>query len=418
MQADTRWLVTGASGQLGGHVVAQLAEQRPAPAICALAGAHPVGTSVEVQRVDLADTAAVTAAVHEFRPTHVIHLGAITAASDAWANPRRADAVNVAGTEALAEAAAACGAFLLYGSTDMVFDGSAAPYNEDATPAPLSVYGRTKLTAERVVRQFPRSLVVRLPLLYGFPMTTRQTTFAQQIATLLAGQRLRLFVDEYRTPAWLPGAARAVIGLAERGAVGRLDVGGLTPTGDSSRGGLLHVAGPERLSRFELIARCATLLGMANDQLVATARDDLAAPEPRPADLSLDDGRFRRQFPELAPGPLTAAVVAPAEVPTLRPVELAEQLRGTAPPVLLDCRESSEFAAAALPGAVHIPLAELPDRRTALDPQRPLVVYCHRGVRSLRAAAYLRQVGFTQVAHLRGGIDAWSQEVDAAVPRY
>jgi dTDP-4-dehydrorhamnose reductase len=401
MRADTRWLVTGASGQLGGHVVAQLAAQTPAPAICALAGTQPVGSDVAVQRVDLADAAAVAACVRAFRPTHVLHFGAITAASDAWANPRQADAVNVAGTAALAEAAAECGAYLLYGSTDMVFAGDAAPYNEEATPGPLNVYGRTKLKGEHAVLQQPRTLVVRLPLLYGFPMTTRLTTFAQQMAALLSGQSVRLFVDEYRTPVWLPDAARAVIGLAEHEATG-----------------LLHVAGPERLSRLELIARCATLLGVSNDQLIPTARDELAAPEPRPADLSLDDARFRERFPTLAAGPLTAAAVAPAQIPPLRPTELAARLRSAEPPVLLDCREAREFAVAALPAAVHIPLDDLPVRRAALDPQCPLVVYCHRGVRSLRAAAYLRQVGFTQVAHLRGGIDAWSQEVDATVPRY
>ena len=85
---------------------------------------------------------------------------------------------------------------------------------------------------------------------------------------------------------------------------------------------------------------------------------------------------------------------------------------------LLDVRAPEEVAIAALPGAVHIPMAEIQARVGELDKAAPIVVLCHHGMRSEMAGRFLERNGFTAVAHLAGGIDAWSQQVDAAVPRY
>lgn len=98
--------------------------------------------------------------------------------------------------------------------------------------------------------------------------------------------------------------------------------------------------------------------------------------------------------------------------------ELAQRLRQARPPVLLDVRRDDEVRVARIDGARHLPLAELPRRWAELDPEAAVVVYCHHGVRSAQAAAFLRQAGFTDVASLRGGIDAWAREIDPRMPRY
>ena len=85
---------------------------------------------------------------------------------------------------------------------------------------------------------------------------------------------------------------------------------------------------------------------------------------------------------------------------------------------LLDVRGAEEVARAALPGAVHIPMSEISTRLSELNPAGAIVVMCHHGVRSEMAGRFLQRNGFTDVSHLAGGIDAWSQKVDAAVPRY
>ena len=84
---------------------------------------------------------------------------------------------------------------------------------------------------------------------------------------------------------------------------------------------------------------------------------------------------------------------------------------------LVDVRQPWEFARASLPGAVLIPLNELPDRLRELDPARPVILYCHHGARSHHALRFLLEAGFTQVAHLAGGIAAYA-EMDPTVPQY
>jgi adenylyltransferase/sulfurtransferase len=84
---------------------------------------------------------------------------------------------------------------------------------------------------------------------------------------------------------------------------------------------------------------------------------------------------------------------------------------------LLDVREPYERELASI-GGTFIPLSQLPGRVHELDSSREIVVYCHSGFRSARAVDLLREMGFTKVRNLVGGIDAWSQEVDPSVPRY
>jgi len=87
--------------------------------------------------------------------------------------------------------------------------------------------------------------------------------------------------------------------------------------------------------------------------------------------------------------------------------------------VLLDVREPWEFETARIDGAKLIPMGDVPSRaHTELDPEEPIVVLCHHGVRSMNVTAWLRQQGFEKAQSMRGGIDAWSRRVDEEVPTY
>ena len=86
---------------------------------------------------------------------------------------------------------------------------------------------------------------------------------------------------------------------------------------------------------------------------------------------------------------------------------------------LIDVREPWEFETAKIEGSVLIPMGDVPARaHQELDPEEHLVVMCHHGMRSMNVTVWLRNQGFEQAQSLRGGIDAWSAEVDPAVPRY
>lgn len=86
--------------------------------------------------------------------------------------------------------------------------------------------------------------------------------------------------------------------------------------------------------------------------------------------------------------------------------------------LLLDCREPEELQLARIDGATHIPMGDIPLRMNELDPDREIVVFCHRGRRSYTVASFLKLQGFENVRSMRGGIDAWSVDVDPDVPRY
>lgn len=112
------------------------------------------------------------------------------------------------------------------------------------------------------------------------------------------------------------------------------------------------------------------------------------------------------------PGP---AGTEPAEID---PPALARVIGGNSALQLIDVREPWEWEICRLEGARLIPLRELPARAGELDRRRPVVTYCHTGVRSLAAMRLLRERGFPDVKSLRGGVERWATEVDHAMPRY
>jgi adenylyltransferase/sulfurtransferase len=103
-------------------------------------------------------------------------------------------------------------------------------------------------------------------------------------------------------------------------------------------------------------------------------------------------------------------------IAALSPADVAPRLSQATQ--VIDVREPWEWEICRLPGARLVPLSELEYHIGTLDPQRDTIVYCHRGMRSVDAAHRLRAAGFTRVAHLAGGIDRWSVEMDASVARY
>ncbi|MCA1659408.1 MAG: ThiF family adenylyltransferase, partial [Verrucomicrobiaceae bacterium] len=114
----------------------------------------------------------------------------------------------------------------------------------------------------------------------------------------------------------------------------------------------------------------------------------------------------------------TQAEPQPASIPEISVAELKRKLDARAPLQLIDVREPHEYEIARIDGAKLIPLGELRERLSEIDARREVVVHCHSGMRSARAVQLMQEAGFTRAANLAGGIDAWSEEIDPAVPRY
>lgn len=277
-----RILLTGASGQLGAYLLRE-AETLGLPVV---AWSGQTGGSLfgaQLRPVPLTDAGAVSTAFQEARPDVVLHAAALATVAICHQHPQLAWQINRDATQLLTELADLAGCRFVLVSTDMVFDGTQAPYREDAAPAPISLYGQTKAAGERCVRAAGHGLVVRVSLLFGPGLTPRRSFFDEQMDALRSGRPLRLFEDEWRTPLGLDTAARALLALAQ-----------------SHQTGVLHLGGPERLSRLEMGYRLAAHVGLSTASIQPCRRGDVPAPEPRPCDLSLDSSRWRLEFPEMA----------------------------------------------------------------------------------------------------------------------
>lgn len=109
----------------------------------------------------------------------------------------------------------------------------------------------------------------------------------------------------------------------------------------------------------------------------------------------------------------------------IRPSQLAQWCRAAADqgiPIVLDVRDPPEIQVASVTPdgfeLIALPMGSVPARMAELDPARPIACLCHHGIRSQRVAAFLVGNGFAHVANIAGGIDAWSQELDATIARY
>lgn len=98
--------------------------------------------------------------------------------------------------------------------------------------------------------------------------------------------------------------------------------------------------------------------------------------------------------------------------------QLSQMREKKVPHTLLDVREPWEVEVSHLDPYLNVPLEDLVEKVGKIPHNHPVVILCHHGVRSLRACCWLKKLGFTRVTSLRGGIDAWSQEIDSEVPRY
>ena len=204
-------LITGGAGYLGSEL------RRQAPDALATWHRTPVPEGVQL---DIRDVDATMRCFLKHGPEVVIHTAYVM--GDASATVR--------GSHNVALAAHRAGARLIHLSTDLVFDGvHGAPYTEDDEPRPVMEYGQQKLEAELLVRRLhPEALVVRTLLLYGPPDGPQEA--------LARRDDVRFHTDEIRTPIRVRDLAAALLRL-------------------TNESGILHVAGPEALSRRDFAAR-------------------------------------------------------------------------------------------------------------------------------------------------------------------
>lgn len=249
--------ITGTGGLIG-NVLLQSASIR-------VPGWQVYGTTR--QQVDLTDATMVRETLETLQPHVIVHCAALGSTVACERDPAQARRLNVDMTLRLAQMAEKI--HFVFFSTDLVFDGRAGHYDESADVNPLSVYAETKVLAERVVLKNPNHTVIRTALNGGTSPSGNRGFNEELRRAWEDGRTVHLFTDEFRSPLAALVTSRAVWELIEQ-----------------KHTGLYHVAGSERLSRWQIGQLLAQRWPQLHPKLEPTSRLTYSGP-PRPADTSL-----------------------------------------------------------------------------------------------------------------------------------
>lgn len=279
-----RILVTGGSGLLGQYLAAE-----------ALARGYDVAGTYATQPfhrdevvavyMDLGHPDSVESAFAATKADLIVHAAAMTDVDACERDPARARAVNVEGTRNVAQAARDRGADLCVVSTDYVFDGSAAPYAEDAEPKPMGIYGRTKYEGEMAAKAVhPEATILRVSALFGWNRISGKLNSVTWILDRLRkGHPVPLFTDQWVSPTFAETAATAAIAL--RG-----------------RPGTYHVACGECVNRVELGRRIADVFDLDESNIQEVSMEDAHLAAPRPRHVCLLVKRVEQTLNAVMPG--------------------------------------------------------------------------------------------------------------------
>jgi dTDP-4-dehydrorhamnose reductase len=266
-------LLTGGGGFLGANIVSQAEDGISVHAIDQVPAALR-RDNLSWHVFDLQDRPALEKILLTLRPDTVIHTAALSDIDYCEANGSVAEAVNVGVTLHIAELCRRTGARMVFFSSDSVFDGRKGGYRETDEPEPLNQYARTKVTAEKgIARILANHLIIRPSLIMGLPVFESGNSFLWRLCqTLRRGAESAFPETEIRSPVDVLTLSRATLEIAFLGYTG-----------------ILHIAGNDRLSRYDMARRIARALGHPEELIVNTLPQLASGRARRPADASLDN---------------------------------------------------------------------------------------------------------------------------------
>jgi dTDP-4-dehydrorhamnose reductase len=210
-------------------------------------------------QLDVRDADPVSNLVSTLNPDVIIHTAGSNRTADMWN-------VIVEGTNHISQAAARTGARLVHISSDVIFNGREAPYDESAQPTPIHPYGRAKAEAEKIAAAYANHVIVRTSLIYGLHLMDHGT--AWMVNALRAGQSVTLFTDQRRNPVWVQTLSHACLELAT-----------------TAFCGIINVAGRQEISRADFGLRMLDWWQIEERSTLILGQSD---PDRWPADCTLD----------------------------------------------------------------------------------------------------------------------------------
>lgn len=222
--------------------------------------------------MDITNLAAVRKAFADTTPDVVFHTASLTDVDLCEKDPKLAMKVNGEATGFIAKVCKETGSYLVYVSTDYVFDGMRGQYSEEDGPAPINAYGRSKLLGEEEMARYrPRGCVARTSVVYGWGRSYRPNFATWVHSKLAANEQVRVVSDQFASPTLNTHLAKMLLEVAER-----------------QMKGVLHVAGSTRINRYEFAVMLAKQFGF-NENLITPIQAQAANWKARrPVDSSLN----------------------------------------------------------------------------------------------------------------------------------
>ena len=263
-------LVTGSAGLVGRQVVKDLSNSHQVFS-CYNESKPEYGDSV---KMDLKNHEMISSVLTEKKPEIVIHLGAMTGVDLCEKERTSASEINTKATEIIAKECSKLNSFLVYVSTDYVFDGNLGMYKEDDVINPLGFYGKSKLEGEKVVQNFSANwCIARTSTPFGLHPTKK--SFPMWVIENLQKQKqIDVLIDQFTSPTYIPNLSRMLIEISERHITG-----------------IIHTAGASKISRYQMACMVSDKLNLDSTLLKQISINKMKWVAQRPKDSSLDVSR-------------------------------------------------------------------------------------------------------------------------------
>ncbi len=268
-------LITGASG-LYGSKLAKLAIAKGIEVYSSdIQSLSVYGNFV---KLDISGKTQVDEVFKTIKPDVVVHAATLTDVDKCETNKELAWKINVEGTRNIVEAAQSAGSFMIYISTDYVFNGEKGNYKETDKPDPINYYGLTKLKAEEIVQTQPEYFIGRPSVIYGSTPAAGKVNFALWlIETLRKGEHVKIVTDQWNTPTLNTNLAEMTLEVIER----RLT-------------GIYHTCGATRVSRLNFAEQIADTFDLDKSLIDSVLSSQFTWPAKRPMDSSLDTSKAQK----------------------------------------------------------------------------------------------------------------------------
>ena len=266
-----KFLVTGSTGLVGNQVVKDLAQTDNQTYSCYHNFKPEFGIPTQM---DLTNFENVIKVIDNIKPDVIIHLAAMTDVDLCEKEKELTLKINTKATEIISKQAAKLGAFLIYVSTDYVFDGNSGMKKETDKPNPIGFYGKSKLDGEKAMMGMASSwCIARTSTPFGWHKTRK--SFPVFVAeNLRAKKEINAVTDQYTSPTYVANLSRMLIELAKRQIVG-----------------IIHVAGASRVSRFDMATLVADKLSLDKNLIKSSTIQQMNWTAKRPKDSSLDTSK-------------------------------------------------------------------------------------------------------------------------------